>query len=280
MDPLVGEEEQLDNRRSRFSENRGTFPFAFALLLLVIEEVVMAFVDPILGLLISFVGAFVVVVLPYVVGSGQAVRGAMQCFSLLFLSRVAMTVVPALILSPSMLIVVVYGVYLSICAVYVAEKRLPLKDVGFRASSIRGQILGGLALGVTMGVVEFAILNPDISKYLLFGEFSPATVSYVLVVMFLFVGLGEELLFRGLVQTSFEKVFARPLTSVVIVSFLFAMMHAAYVTSLVTTLELVYVFVAATVIGYSFMKTRSLLLPVIAHGTANTILFGILPYML
>jgi len=133
---------------------------------------------------------------------------------------------------------------------------------------------------VTMGVVEFAILNPDLDRYLLFKEFSVATLSCVIVIMFFFVAFSEELLFRGLVQTSLGKVFANPFTSVIVVSFLFAVMHVAYVTSLEKTLELVYVFAASTAIGYSFMKTRSLILPVIAHGTANTILFGILPYML
>jgi len=252
---------------------------AFALVLLVVEEVVTAYVDPVLGLLISFFGAIGVAVVPYVVKSGQAVRVAMQCFSLLFLTRVAMTVVPALILSPPMLLLVVYSVYLLICAVYIVERRLPLKGVGFQVSNFSYQVFGGLALGVAMGLVEFVILNPDIYRYLLFAEFSPLTLSNVILIMFFFVGVGEELLFRGLVQTSLERVFANPFTSVIVVSSLFAVMHVAYVTSLGKTLELIYVFAASTVIGYSFMKTRSLVLPVIAHGTANTILFGILPYL-
>ncbi len=253
--------------------------FAFALVVLVVEEVVTAYVDPILGLLISFVGAIGVAVVPYVVKSGQSVRVAMQCFSLLFLTRVAMTVVPALILSPPVLLVAVYSVYLLICAVYIVERRLSLKGVGFRASSVPSQVFVGLALGVTMGVVEFAILSPDISRYLLFREFSGAALSSVIVIMFFFVAFGEEILFRGLVQTSLEKVFGNPLTSVIVVSSIFAIMHVAYVTSLGKALELVYVFGASTAIGYSFMKTRSLILPVIAHGTANTVLFGILPYL-
>ena len=269
----------MDNQKSRFPEGKGNVIFAFAVILLVVEEVVTAYVDPILGLLISFVGAIGVAVVPYVVKSRQAVRVAMQCFSLLFLSRVAMTVVPGLILSPPVLLVVIYSVYLLICAVYIVEKRLSLKDVGFRASSVPYQVFAGLMLGVAMGVVEFAILSPDIDKYLLFGEFSGAALSYVIVIMFFFVAFGEELLFRGLVQASLEKVFANPLTSVMVVSCLFAIMHVAYVTNLEKTLELVYVFAASTAIGYSFMKTRSLILPVIAHGIANTILFGILPYM-
>ena len=270
----------MDNRKSRFLKGKGNVPFAFALLLLVVEEVITAYVDPILGLLLSFVGAIGVVVASYVVKSGQAVDVAAERFSLLFLSRVAMTVVPALILSPSILLLVVYSVYVSICAVYVVERHLPLKDIGFRASSVFPQVFGGLALGVTMGVVEFAILNPDIERYLLFKEFNVATLFYVIVIMFFFVAFSEELLFRGLVQTSLGEVFTNPFTPVILVSSLFAIMHVAYVTSLEKILELVYVFAASTAIGYSFMKTRSLILPVIAHGTANTILFGILPYML
>lgn len=272
--------EGLDDQNSRFSEGKSNVLFAFALVVLVVEEIVTAYVDPILGLLISFGGAIGVAVVPYVLKSGQAVRGAMQCFSLLFLSRMAIMVVPALILPPPVLFVVIYSVYILISVAYIVERPLSLKTVGFQASSLPYQIFAGLVLGLAMGVVEFAILNPEMDRYLLFSEFSGAALFYIIVIMFFFVAVGEELLFRGLVQTSLEKLFDNPLKSVTAVSSLFAIMHMAYVTSLEKTLELAYVFAASTAIGYSFMKTRSLILPVIAHGTANTILFGILPYIL
>jgi len=252
-----------------------------ALALLLVEEILALFTETaIISLLFALSGALVTATLPYAFESASSVKASLQCFSLIFLTRVSMAVVPALILPPAMLLVTVYGIVLVICAVYIIDRRLPPDTIGFHFSNIPTQVFGGLALGVVMGFTEFAILSSDIKKYLLFQGFSTSNFVTLVIVMFWFVALGEELLFRGLAQASLERDIGNPTVALTIVSMIFAVMHLGYVTGLEKVLEIAYVYAAATVIGYSFMKTKSLMLPVIAHGVANTILFGILPYLL
>jgi len=252
----------------------------FPLTLLLVEEILGVYIDAILGLFVSFLGAFVTAMLPYAIKWAASSRASLQCFSLIFLTRLAVAVVPTLTLPPPSLLITVYSVVLVACAVYIAERGLAATSFGFRFSNLSLQLFGGLALGMAMGVTEYAILSSDMKTYLLFPIFSIANLFSVTIIMFLFVALGEELLFRGLAQTSLEKELGNPIMAMMIVSLVFAIMHLGYVTSPEKTLELVYVFGASTFIGYSFMKTRSLIIPLIAHGIANTILFGILPYLL
>lgn len=273
-------DEKLHDERKAFSETRTKVMLILALALLLIEELSGVYVDAVLGLGFSFIGAFVAAIMPYAIKFAAPAKLSLQCFSLVFLTRVAAAVIPALILPPPLLLITVYSVVLMVCTVYIVDRGLTANSLGFRFSNVLLQVLGGLALGAVMGVTEFTILSSDIERYLLFPELSVANFLYVTLIMFLFVALGEELLFRGLAQTSFEKEMGSPLAATLVVSSTFAIMHLGYVTTLVKTLEIAYVIVAATAIGYAFMKTKSLLLPLIAHGTANTILFGILPYLL
>lgn len=254
---------------------------AFALTLLLVEEILALFSQTaIISLLVALSGAFVTAALPYSLKSASSVKASLQCFSLIFLTRVAVAVVPALILPPVLLLMTVYGVVLVICAVYIMDRHLPPDTIGFHFSNVPVQVFGGSAFGVVMGLTEFAILSSDIKKYLLFEELSVSNFVILTIVMFWFVALGEELLFRGLVQTSLGTDTGNPTAALTIVSLTFAFMHLGYVTGLEKMLETVYVYAAATIIGYVFMKSKSLVFPVIAHGVANTILFGILPYIL
>jgi membrane protease YdiL (CAAX protease family) len=272
---------ELNGKTKLFLGSRTKIMLIFTLTLLFAEEILaLSSETAVASLLVALLGAFVTAALPYTVQSAVSVKASLQCFSLIFLTRVAAAVVPALFLPPSLLLITVYGVILVICIIYIIERRLPGDSFGLNFSNIPVQILGGLTLGAAMGFTEFIILSSDIKRYLLFSDFSIANFVVVLIVMFWFVGLGEELLFRGLVQTSLERDIGNPTVALTIVSLVFSVMHLGYVTGLEKIMELVYVYAAATIIGYAFMKSRSLMFPVIAHGVANTILFGVLPYIL
>lgn len=244
------------------------------------EEILAVYADRVVSLFLAFLGAFVTAVLPYVAKWASSVKASLQCFSLIFLTRVAVAVVPALILTPPLLLITVYSIILMVCVVYIVDRRLPAGSIGFHHSGVLSHALGGAALGGVMGLTEFAILYSDMNKYLLFQAFSVSNFIYTTLIMFLFVAFGEELLFRGLAQTSLENETQSPTATILIISSTFAIMHLGYVTGLMKALEIVYVFAAATIIGYVFLKTKSLVFPVVAHGVANAILFGILPYLL
>ena len=153
--------------------------------------------------------------------------------------------------------------------------------VGMGLTAPAASILG-IRLGDTVRHLGFVLL-------VLTGVLAATAIGVVLMPdhpftdngpeVYIMAPIGEELLFRGLTQASLEKDIGNSFVAILIVSSIFAIMHLGYVTYLEKTLEIIYVFVAATVLGYAFMKTKSLVLPLIAHGTANTILFGILPYI-
>jgi len=61
----------------------------------------------------------------------------------------------------------------------------------------------GFAIGIPLGTIEYLILRPA-------PVFPSLEVKYLfrdMVYMWCFVGLGEELLFRGLIQTDLTKAF-------------------------------------------------------------------------
>ena len=92
--------------------------------------------------------------------------------------------------------------------------------------------------------------------------------------MLLFVGFGEELLFRGLIQVDLMKVFGS-VWGLVLASAMFAVMHLTWRS----IPELFFVFAAGLVLGYFYWKTRSLTLPIIIHAANNVMLVAVLPYL-
>lgn len=251
-----------------------------AMVWLLLEEILSSYFDPILGIYAALAGAFTTAIVPYVIRRIAPTKTSLQCFSLIFLTRVAVAVVPSFILPTPLLLVTVYSVVIVSSAIYIAERGFSIRSLGFKFSKSKAQILCGLILGLLMGMTEYVILASDMERYLLFPAFSVANLFYVALIMFAFVALGEEILFRSLAQTSFEEELGDPRAATLFVSLAFTIMHFGYVTDPTKILEIIYVFAAATAIGYAFTKTRSLVLPILAHGVANTLLFGILPYLM
>ena len=92
--------------------------------------------------------------------------------------------------------------------------------------------------------------------------------------MVVFVGLGEELLFRGLIQRDMMNLFGWK-WGLFGASIMFSVMHLTWRS----IPELVFTFVAGLAFGYLYYRTRSLTAPIVAHGIANTILVAVLPYL-
>jgi membrane protease YdiL (CAAX protease family) len=100
--------------------------------------------------------------------------------------------------------------------------------------------------------------------------------SFVLLffVMFFCIGLGEELLFRAMLQGRVQGKLG-PAAAILVSSLLFGMMHSGYANPV----YMVYVFFVSLVFGYLYYRTNSLLLITVVHGTINFFLFSIVPYL-
>ena len=159
---------------------------------------------------------------------------------------------------------------MGICFYHVHQKKLSFKELGFKKQRFVEYSLIGLLIAVTFGTVESVILKPALT----FSAFESGDLLGDLVYMVLFVGVGEELLFRGVIQRDLTHAFG-PAAGLVLASSVFCVMHLAGRS----ICELALVFFMGIIFGYLYYKTGSLTAPVIAHGVGNVMLVGVLPYL-
>jgi hypothetical protein len=146
--------------------------------------------------------------------------------------------------------------------------RLPRERFGLRASWSWGQWVVGLT-GLGLGYVEYIILRPNP----LVSETSFLAVFEALLILVIFTGLAEEVIFRGLMQHATERVFGG--VGVIYVAAIFAVLHLGYRS----LSDLIFVFLVALYFGYYVRRTRSILGVTLAHGLTNVSLFLIFPFL-
>ncbi len=147
--------------------------------------------------------------------------------------------------------------------------RLPRELFGLQAKTSFGQWVVGLS-GLALGCVEYLILKPKP----LISEVAIWEITEALLILVIFTGLAEEVIFRGLMQHAVERVFGG--VGVVYVAGIFAVLHLGY-RSLA---DLIFVFLVALYFGYYVRRTRSILGVTLAHGLTNVSLFLIFPFLI
>ena len=127
-------------------------------------------------------------------------------------------------------------------------------------------ILAGLIFAeAEYSVIQTGPLIPDLS---------PVNLLLLTIIMIFVVGLVEEFIFRGIIQTRLEESLG-PAGGILLASLLFGIMHSSYGTPY----EIAYTFLAGGVLGYLFYRTKSLSLVVMIHGFINIFLFGLIPHL-
>lgn len=138
--------------------------------------------------------------------------------------------------------------------------------------------------GIVLGVI-LAILYSYPAQNLMLSNAISALLFYVL-----FLGLGEELLFRGYIQSRLNDAFGRPFQfygvfwgwGLIIASVLFGLMHVINIGTLImgnwqlTPWWGVWTFFAGLVNGFMREKTGSIVAPTILHGLPQGIAYAIL----
>ena len=127
-------------------------------------------------------------------------------------------------------------------------------------------ILAGLIFAeAEYSIIQTSPLIPDLS---------PVNLLLLTIIMIFVVGLTEEFIFRGIIQTRLEESLG-PAGGILLASLLFGIMHSSYGTPY----EMAYTFLAGGVLGYFFYRTKSLSLVVMIHGFINIFLFGLIPHL-
>jgi membrane protease YdiL (CAAX protease family) len=131
------------------------------------------------------------------------------------------------------------------------------------------QLLIGLS-GMLFGFIEYLILRPEP----LVSEPSWEMVLLIALILLVFTGFLEELIFRGVLQASSTQELGH--LGVVFVALVFSVLHLGYRSGL----DVIFVFAVAITFGVLVQRFRNLLGVSIAHGLINVSLYLIFPFLL
>ena len=142
------------------------------------------------------------------------------------------------------------------------------QQIGLKSGRIIPQLLVSLT-GIALGYFEFVILKPEP----LVTQFSWETILVPAIILLIFTGFLEELIFRGVFQYFALRHLGR--WGFYYVAVIFAVLHIGYQS----ILDVVFVFLVAIFFGYIARRTGSILGVTIAHGLTNIGLFLIYPFI-
>lgn len=234
-------------------------------------EWVFAYQNVSYGIILAlFLALIIYLVLP-LIKLGQPFTDCAESLVLIPLYILLTASLPWFFLSQELVLPTVYAVILALCAWHIYRKDISLRDIGFNGNRLAKYVLIGFLVGVPLGAVEYLIITPLAS----FPTFEIKYLARDFAYMVFFVGLGEELLFRGLVQRDMTKLFGWK-WGLIGASLMFGIMHLTWRS----IPELGFTSFAGLIFGYLYQKTRSLTAPIIAHGIGNTILVAVMPYLL
>lgn len=149
-----------------------------------------------------------------------------------------------------------------------------LRDVGWVGLTFVGLLVGVNV--ITAALAQFGV-TPATNAVIEQGERAPEYFLYLIPIALLLNGPAEELLFRGLIQGLFRRAYG-VVPGIVLASVLFGAVH---ITAVITTgggtasilATLGTAGVLGLVLGAVYERTRNLLVPMVAHGVYNAVLF-------
>lgn len=235
-------------------------------------EYVFAYQNVAYGIVIALALTTIIYLMLSIFHLDQGITKCGESLALIPLYILFTAALPWFFINQQYLLPAVYSTILGLCLWHVYQKKLSLKEIfGFSKEKLLRYSLIGLAIGIPLGIVEYFILRPAPA----FPVFEVKYLFRDMVYMFFFVGIGEELLFRGLIQRDMTDVFGWK-WGVLGASVLFAVMHLTWRS----IPELGFVFLAGLILGTLYYKTKSLVAPIIVHGITNVILVSVLPYLI
>ena len=156
-------------------------------------------------------------------------------------------------------------------AAYVAARagRMTKGMVGLNFGSLPVQVLVGI-MGIGLGLLEYLILRPTP----LVAELRWQSIFIPAMILLIFTGVLEEVIFRGVMQYGALRNFGR--IGVVYVAIVFAVLHMGYHSAL----DVVFVFAVAVIFGWVTLRTGSILGVSLAHGLTNITLYLVFPFLI
>lgn len=148
-------------------------------------------------------------------------------------------------------------------------RRPTLADVGWTVAGLAALFVGHLALNLL--VARFGPPDPGTHQLIELGRRQPDVLLLLVPLSLFVVGPGEEVLFRGVVQTRLVEAYGTA-AGVVAASALFAVAHLPSYGSGSVAVPIGALFVLSLVFGTVYEVTDNLLVPAAVHGVYNATL--------
>jgi len=193
---------------------------------------------------------------------------------------VELSVIPGTVLSTVLLQGVAFG---GVSLLYLASRDVSLREyVGVEAPDLEGwmyaaagYVLAFAAAFSLIFVVVFLLeLTPAQNRVADLGQEAPGVFLVLAVLALLLIGPGEELLFRGVVQSRLRESFSAPV-AIPLATAIFAGIHWSSLAGPVSgrALTVTMLFVPGLVFGITYEATDNVVVPSVIHGAYNATLF-------
>ncbi|MFB6143578.1 MAG: lysostaphin resistance A-like protein [Halorientalis sp.] len=169
---------------------------------------------------------------------------------------------------------------------YLRYRGLSLRDVGVRVPGIRevGIVVAGVVgafvyLYAASFLLQYLGAQTAENQVVQLGIENPEVLLWLIPAAYVFIGPGEELLFRGVVQGRLRETFSAPV-AIVLASVIFASIHfMALSGSASTTAKLTTIAVLlgpSLILGTTYELSENIVVPAVIHGTYDAVLFAAL----
>ncbi|ABE52887.1 CPBP family intramembrane glutamic endopeptidase [Methanococcoides burtonii] len=270
MDPDIGSEDvALQNGRVKYFLNMEHLTIIIPSLTIILAELSLFFGYTKLSTWVHII-LLVVLTLSTIVINDADTQYLFRAFILLSLLRILNLSMPVFFDLTLYSYVFIYAPLLIPIYVLVKDQGLDMKSLGMVRSIRYYELPLALLVGLIIALGEFMIIKPG---YLI-PDLSFFNLLKISIVMIIFVGFFEEIIFRSILQTKLESMIGK-YQGLFLASILFGVMHSGYGT----LYEMLFTAFAGLVLGYMYQRSRSLFLVSITHGFVNVFLFGVLPHL-
>lgn len=155
---------------------------------------------------------------------------------------------------------------------YLGIKVPDLREVGIIVAATIGALVVAFMMLILVQVVGAPTAERTDQELLM----NPDVLLALIPLAFLVIGPGEEILFRGVIQTVYREHFSAPV-AILLASAAFAPAHIVSFTGSATALfvSISILFVPSIVFGAVYEYTGNLVVPAVTHGFYNAVLFGL-----
>ena len=237
----------------------------FPIINIIIAEIMIFFSMIYYGFGLHMLNLFIIMYL-IVRESEINIRYVLQSLILVILLRIIGVSIPQFFNTDLLRYPLIYGVMFLPIFYVIKSQQISNAELGITFRKIYLYLPLAIIIGTIIGTIEYKILNP-----VPLIKMSLSNIILLSIIMFVFIGTVEEIIFRSILQTRLEKIFS-PNQGVLLSGIMFGITHSGY--GIIG--EIVFAIVIGITLGYIFVKTRNIVFMIAVHGIANIILFGIL----